>query len=38
MLGDNYGRRACSLHVALMGCHGVKLDPFGDADQRLADL
>jgi hypothetical protein len=31
-------RRACSLHLSLMDQMGVKLDRFGDAATRLADL
>jgi hypothetical protein len=31
-------RKACSLYLSLMDRMGVKLDRFGDADQRLADL
>jgi hypothetical protein len=38
MPGDNYGRRACSRCISLIERHGVKLDLFCDADQRLADL
>jgi hypothetical protein len=34
----NDGRRACSLYLSLMDCMGVKLDRFGDADQRLPGL
>jgi len=35
--GDT-NRRACSLHLSLMDRMGVKLDRFGDAATRLADL
>jgi hypothetical protein len=35
--GDN-NRRACSLYLSLMDLMGVRLDRFGDADQRLAGL
>jgi hypothetical protein len=35
--GDE-GRKACSLHLSLMDRMGVKLDRFGDADARLANL
>ena len=31
-------RRACSLHLSLMDRMGVKLDRFGDATTRLAEL
>jgi hypothetical protein len=31
-------RRACSLYLSLMDCMGVKLDRFGDTDQRLPEL
>jgi len=31
-------RKACSLHLSLMDRMGVKLDRFGDAETRLADL
>jgi hypothetical protein len=31
-------RKACSLHLSLMDRMGVKLDRFGDAQARLADL
>ena len=31
-------RKACSLHLSLMDRMGVKLDRFGDATTRLADL
>ncbi len=31
-------RKACSLHLSLMDRMGVKLDRFGDATERLADL
>ena len=34
----NENRRACSLYLSLMDRMGVKLDRFGDADRRLADL
>ncbi len=34
----NENRRACSLYLSLMDRMGVKLDRFGDADTRLADL
>ena len=34
----NDNRRACSLHLSLMDRMGVKLDRFGDASTRLADL
>jgi hypothetical protein len=35
--GDE-NRKACSLHLSLMDRMGVKLDRFGDATTRLADL
>jgi hypothetical protein len=35
--GDD-NRKLCSLYLSLMDRMGVKLDRFGDADQRLADL
>ena len=35
--GDD-NRKACSLHLSLMDRMGVKLDRFGDATTRLADL
>ena len=35
--GDD-NRQACSLHLSLMDRMGVKLDRFGDATTRLADL
>lgn len=35
--GDE-NRRACSLYLSMMDRMGVKLDRFGDADQRLANL
>ena len=35
--GDD-NRRACSLHLSLMDRMGVKLERFGDASTRLADL
>jgi hypothetical protein len=35
--GDEH-RKACSLHLSLMDRMGVKLDRFGDATTRLADL
>ena len=35
---ENANRRACSLHLALMDRMGVKLDRFGDATTRLANL
>jgi len=35
--GDE-NRRACSLYLSLMDRMGVKLDAFGDATTRLADL
>jgi hypothetical protein len=35
--GDEH-RRACSLHLSLMDRMGVKLDRFGDATARLAEL
>ena len=31
-------RKACSLHLSLMDLMGVRLDRFGDATARLADL
>jgi hypothetical protein len=34
----NDGRRACSLYLSMMDCMGVKLDRFGDTDQRLPNL
>ena len=34
----NDNRRACSLYLSLMDMMGVKLDRFGDADQRLPGL
>jgi hypothetical protein len=34
----NDNRRACSLYLSLMDCMGVRLDRFGDTDQRLAGL
>ncbi len=34
----NENRRACSLYLSLMDRMGVKLDRFGDATTRLADL
>ncbi len=34
----NENRRAASLYLSIMDRMGVKLDRFGDADQRLADL
>jgi hypothetical protein len=34
----NDNRKACSLFLSLMDLMGVKLDRFGDADQRLAGL
>jgi hypothetical protein len=34
----NDNRRACSLYLSLMDLMGVKLDRFGDADQRLVGL
>src|SRR5215813_66426 len=34
----NDGRRACSLYLSLMDRMGVKLDRFGDTDQRLPEL
>ena len=36
--GNNDKRRACSLYLSLMDRMGVKLDRFGDTDQRLTDL
>ncbi|WP_321472849.1 DUF1552 domain-containing protein [uncultured Paludibaculum sp.] len=35
--GDD-NRRACSLYLSIMDRMGVKLDRFGDTDQRLPDL
>ncbi len=35
--GDD-NRRACSLYLSLMDRMGVRLDRFGDTDQRLVDL
>ena len=35
--GDEH-RKACSLHLSLMDRMGVRLDRFGDATSRLADL
>jgi hypothetical protein len=35
--GDE-NRKACSLHLSLMDRMGVKLDQFGDAATRLAEL
>jgi hypothetical protein len=35
--GDDH-RKVCSLHLSLMDRMGVKLDRFGDASTRLADL
>ena len=35
--GDE-NRKACSLHLSLMDRMGIKLDRFGDASTRLADL
>jgi hypothetical protein len=35
--GDE-NRKACSLHLSLMDRMGVKLDRFGDATTRLAEL
>jgi len=35
--GDE-NRKACSLYLSLMDSMGVKLDRFGDADRRLADV
>jgi Protein of unknown function (DUF1552) len=35
--GDD-NRKACSLYLSLMGIMGVRLDRFGDAATRLADL
>jgi hypothetical protein len=34
----NDNRKACSLYLSLMDLMGVRLDQFGDADTRLADL
>jgi hypothetical protein len=34
----NDKRRACSLYLSLMDRMGVKLDRFGDTDQRLTNL
>jgi hypothetical protein len=34
----NDNRRACSLFLSIMDCFGVKLDRFGDTDQRLPKL
>lgn len=34
----NENRKACSLYLSMMDIMGVKLDRFGDADKRLADL
>ncbi len=34
----NDNRKICSLHLSLMDRMGVKLDRFGDANTRLADL
>ena len=34
----NDNRRAASLYLSIMDRMGVKLDRFGDSDQRLADL
>jgi len=34
----NDGRRACSLYLSMMDRMGVKLDRFGDTDQRLPGL
>jgi len=34
----NDNRRVCSLYLSLMDRMGVKLDRFGDADNRLAEL
>ena len=34
----NENRKACSLHLSLMDRMGVKLDRFGDASTRLAEL
>jgi hypothetical protein len=38
MVKGNDGRRACSLYLSLMDRMGVKLDRFGDTDQRLPKL
>jgi hypothetical protein len=35
---DNDRRRACSLYLSLMDRMGVKLDVFGDTNERLTDL
>ncbi len=35
---DNESRKVCSLHLSLMDRMGVKLDRFGDAHTRLAEL
>jgi hypothetical protein len=35
---DNGNRKVCSLHLSLMDRMGVKLDRFGDAHARLAEL
>jgi len=35
--GDE-NRKLCSYYLSIMDRMGVKLDHFGDADQRLADL
>ena len=35
---ENADRRACSLYLSLMDRMGVKLDRFGDADNRLPGL
>jgi hypothetical protein len=35
--GDDH-RRTCSLHLSIMDRMGVRLDRFGDAQTRLADL
>lgn len=34
----NENRKACSLYLSMMDIMGVKLDRFGDADKRLANL
>jgi hypothetical protein len=34
----NENRRACSLYLSMMDLMGVRMERFGDADQRLADL
>jgi hypothetical protein len=34
----NDNRKACSLYLSLMDLMGTRLDRFGDADTRLADL